>query len=114
MIDRHTKSLVDELSVIKSNHLKEMETGMEEIDRYCTILKSFEAYCTELRLIGSASDICSSVDKLVIRGDELERDHEAFIGRPHQSVEVSFQATDLNEVFQNANSNLVGKVEGRT
>src|SRR6218665_18901 len=59
MIDRHTKSLLDELSVRKSKHLKEMETGMEEIDRYCTIFASFEAYCSELTLKRSASDICT-------------------------------------------------------
>src|SRR6218665_2872500 len=44
IIDRHTKSLLDELSVIKSNQQKEMENQKEEIYRYCTILNSFEAY----------------------------------------------------------------------
>src|SRR5688572_8255675 len=43
MIDEQTKLLLDELFVIKSKRLKEMETGMEEIERYCTILRSFEA-----------------------------------------------------------------------
>src|SRR6218665_835485 len=71
VIDRQTKSLLDELSVIKSNELKEMETEMEEIDRYCTIFASFEAYCIELTLKGSASDICSSVDQIILRVDEL-------------------------------------------
>ena|SRR6218665_2541970 len=113
MIDRHTKLLLDELSVIKSNHLKEMEIGMEEIDRYCTIFTSFEAYCTELNLNGSPSDICSSIDQIILRADELEKDHEAFIGRLRKSVEVSFQTTDFGYVLQNTNNNFVGKVEGR-
>src|SRR6218665_20447 len=72
MIDKHTKSLLDELSAIKSQHLKEMETGLEEIGRCSTILESFEAYCTELTSKGSASDICSSVDELIARADELQ------------------------------------------
>ena len=112
MIDKHTKSLLDELSAIKSQHLKEMETGMEEIGRCSTILESFEAYCNELTSKGSASDICSSVDELIARADELERDHEAFVGRPRKSIEISFQATDLKDVLQISNSNLVGKVKG--
>jgi len=58
---------LDELSAIKTQHLKEMETGIEEIDRSCTVLESFEAYCKELTLKGSASDICSSVDQITVR-----------------------------------------------
>src|SRR6218665_933455 len=112
MIEQHTTLLLDELSVIKSMHIKEMETEMEEIERYCSILASFESYCTELTLKGSAIDICSSVDELLARADDLERDHETFVCRPHQSLEVSFQATDLGNVLQNANSNFVGHVEG--
>jgi len=112
MIDRHTEILLNELSVIKSKHLKEMENQKEEIERYRTIFESFDAYCTEIISTGSASDICSSVDQIIVRAGKLERDHEAFIGRPHQSVEVSFQATDLGFVFS-ASSNFVGKVEGK-
>src|SRR6218665_2451455 len=41
MIDKHTKSLLNELSVIKSKRLKEMETSMHEIDRCCTVFRSF-------------------------------------------------------------------------
>src|SRR6218665_3214979 len=111
-VDRHTKSLLDELSVMKSKHLKEMESAMEEIDRCCTILKSFEFYCTELRSKGSASEICSSVDGLIARADDLEREHEAFICRPHKSVEISFQVPNSANVLQNAGSNFVGKLEG--
>src|SRR6218665_3067398 len=112
LIDRHTELLLDELSVIKSKHLKEVENEKEEIERYQIIFESFEAYCTELRSKGSACDICSSVDQIIARADEMERQHEAFIGRPHQSVKVSFQATDLGDILQNGSSNFVGKLEG--
>jgi len=112
IIDRHTELLLDELSVIKSKNLKEMGNEKEEIERRRTILESFEVYCTELTLKGSANDICSSVDQVIARADELKRENEAFIGRPHKSVEVSFQATVLEDVLKNAGSNFVGKVEG--
>src|SRR6218665_3285571 len=95
MIDEHTKLLLDELSVIKSKHLKEMETGMQAIDRVYRISTSFKRYCTELIASGTASDICSSVDQLIHRANELESDHDASIRRPDQSVKVSFQATGL-------------------
>src|SRR6218665_2747329 len=112
MIDRHTKALLEELSVLKSKNLKELETGQDEIDRYCTILGSFEAYCTELTLKGSASDICSSVDELIVRANDLERDNEAFIYRPHKSLKVLFHAADLGDVLLNPCNNFLGKLEG--
>src|SRR6218665_3615535 len=112
MVDRQTKSLLEELSVIKSKHLKEMETRREEIDMRCTILRSFEAYCTELTSKGSASDICSSLDQLIVGASDLERDQEAFFGCPHQSIDVTFQAADLGDALQKANNNFVGNVHG--
>jgi len=112
MIDRHAQSLLDELSVIKSKHLNEIKTVMEDIDRNFTVLESFEAYCTELISKGSASDICSSADDLMVRADDLERELESFFGRPIISVEVSFQVADLRNVSKNSNSNVVGYVEG--
>src|SRR6218665_1163935 len=111
MIDEHTKLLLDELIVIKSKHLKEMETQMQEIDKYCTMLKSFEAYCTKLVSEGSPSDICSSVDQIIVRTGELGRELETFIGRPQRLVEVSFQATDLREAPR-ISSNVVGEIKG--
>jgi len=100
MVDRYTKSLL------------EMETETEEINRCCTIFKSFEAYCRELTLEGSASDICSSVDQIILRANELERDHDALVNRPLNSFKVSFHATDLLDHLQNAKSNLVRNTEG--
>src|SRR6218665_291927 len=113
MIDDHTKLLLNELSAIKARNLKKMETEMQEIDRWCTLLRSFEVYCTELVTQGTAIDICSSVDQLIDRAGELERGHEAFICRPHQSVEISFQATDLREILQRSN-NFLGLIKGIT
>src|SRR6218665_994033 len=112
MIDRDTKLLLDELSAVKSNQLKKMEDEVEVTDRSITILKGFEDYCTELVSKGSASDICSSYDDLVLRADGLEKDHQAFIGHPCKSVEVSFDTTDLREALQKFNNNVVGTIRG--
>ena len=113
MIDEHTKLLLNELSVIKVKTLEEMETEIQELNRHYTILKSFEAYCKDLISKGSASDICSSFNQLIGRAIELGRDHEVFVGRPHHSVEVSFQATDLGEILQKSN-NFLGIIKGIT
>src|SRR6218665_277732 len=112
MIDRDTKLLLDELSAVKLNQLKKMEDDLEITDRSFTILKGFKDYCTELVSKGSASDICSSYDELVLRADGLEKDHEEFIGRPHKSVEVTFKATDLRDVLQEFDNNIVGIIQG--
>src|SRR6218665_1185785 len=80
-----------------------MEDEAEKTDRSFTILKGFETYCIELISKGSASDICSSYDELILRADGLEKDHRAFIGRPRELVEVTFKATDLREVIQKFN-----------
>src|SRR6218665_924942 len=100
VVDRYTK------------YLLEMETEVEEIERLCTVFSSFEAYCTEQTLKGSASDICSSVEQIIVRAGELEMDLESLINRPHKSFEVSFHATDLLDDLQNANSNFVRNIEG--
>src|SRR6218665_3176009 len=113
IIDRHTKSLLDELYVKKSKHLKEMESQMVEIETQCTRLRNFQAYCNELRLKGSASDICSSVDVLLVRADEIDTMQEALNGRPHKLVDVAFRETDLEDILQSANvSNIVGNIKG--
>src|SRR6218665_3569080 len=98
MIDRDTKLLLDELSAVKATHLKKMQDELEITDRDFTILKGFEEYCTELVSKGSASDICSSYDELVLRADGLEKDHEGRIDLPRKSVEVTFKATDFRDV----------------
>jgi len=113
VIDRDTKLLLDELSAVKLNQLKKMEDEFEIADRNFTILKGFKEYCNELVSKGSACDICSSYDELILRADGLEKDHEEFIGRPRKAVEVSFEATDLRKVLQKFNNNVVGIIKGK-
>lgn len=112
LIDNHTKSLMEELSLIKTKQFKDCENEEEEIDRIHTIFRSFETYCTEVRSKGSSFDICSCVDQLMTRANELEKDHETFIGRLYRSSEVSFKPADCNEVLNSSSSNVVGQIQG--
>lgn len=64
----------------------------------------------ELKSKGSPSEICSCVDKLTERADELEKDHEAFISRPCRLKEVSLNATDLG--VNTWRGNIVGRIDG--
>ena len=112
MIDRDTKLLLDELSAVKSNQLKKMEDEMEITDRSFMVLKGFEDYCTELVSKGSASDICSSFNEVILKADWLEKDHKVLLGHPCKSVEVTFDATDLRETMQKFNNNVVGIIHG--
>ena len=111
MIDEHTKLLLDELSKIKSKNLKEMETRMQEIDRYDTIFRSFEAFCTGLISKGSPRDICSSFDQLIARAKELEMGHEIVIFRESLLIEVSFQTSVFRRGSQMC-GNLLGQLKG--
>lgn len=103
---------MDELSAIKCNHVKKMEIEIEQTDEFLAILRSFDVFCTELRSNAFVGDICSSAEELILRADELEKDHEAFIGRTRQSFLVSFQATD--SALYNPNCNVVGNLKGKT
>ena len=110
MIDSHTNSLLLELSQIKQKHVKEISAEKEEIERIYTILKSFEIYCTELSSKGSPCDVCSCVDELVKRTNELEKDHEAFLGPPSKKPEVSFKATDWKQLISTPQDNTIGQI----
>src|SRR6218665_3154521 len=116
MIDNQTKSLLILLDEIKNRHLKELQTEEDEFHRRVTILESFSRYCDELRSKGSASDVCRSKDELHVlrRADELEESHETYVMRPLVSFDVTFHATDLDNMLTTTNGNIIGKLKGKT
>lgn len=109
IIDQHFEYLMDELKRIKEAHLKEILAELDEIERSCVALRSFEAYCAELRSKGSAIDICGHFDELCNRAEELERDQKELLNRPSSSIEVSFIVSD----FDMSRHNIVGQIRGR-
>src|SRR6218665_173163 len=111
LIDIHTNSLLDELSLIKQKQIKDFANEAEDIDRICVIFNSFETYCTGLISKGSPSDVCGCVDELQKKLDELEKDHTVFIGRPFKNTGVSFIDSALQGLLSNRNNNIVGQIE---
>lgn len=77
------------------------------------VVKGFEGNFTKRISKGSVIDISSSIDELIARVDELEREHEAFIVRPPESVKIYFETTDLREVIQKSNNSVVKLIKGR-
>ena len=110
MVDSHTNSLLLQLSEIKQKHVKDISADKEEIEHIYSILKSFETYCTELRLKGSPCDVCDCVDELVKRANELEKDYREFIDRPYKKTKVSFKPTDLGKLLSTSQDNIVGQI----
>ena len=102
---------MEELSQIKQKQIKNFASETEDLDRICAVFNSFETYCTGLVSKGSASDVCGCVDELHARSDELEEDHKAFIGRPFQTTEVSFKASELQGLQNNSSNNIMGQIE---
>lgn len=108
LIEEHKNLVLKELLDIRDKHVKEMDERIEEADRFCTIYQSFEAYCNEIESKGSPSDVCSNVDEINRRGGELDKDHEAYIGRPCPTVDVVFKVTELDNFLETA-KNFVGQ-----
>lgn len=113
LINQHFKHVMDELNKIKKAQLKEIANDLDEIERTGVALNSFEAYCTELRSKGSASDICGFYDELCHRAEELERDQEAFLNRLCSSIEVSLEVSDFEIPIDISTHNIIGRIRGR-
>lgn len=112
MIDKHMESLLEKLNQIKQKQIEEFDSEESKIQCNYTILKRLETNCNEVTSQGSASDICRSAYELKTKAAELERDTEAFIGRPSQSTKIFFQATDLEVLLNSSGGNIVGNIHG--
>src|SRR6218665_988066 len=113
LIDSHTNSIMEELSLIKQKQIKDFASETEELDRICVVFDSFETYCTGLVSKGSASDVhvCGCVDELHRRSEELEQDNKAFIDCTFQTTEVSLKASEVQGLLSNSSNNIVGQIE---
>jgi hypothetical protein len=109
IIDRDSNLLLAELEIITSSHLKDMQIRDEEIQRYLTMIASLKAYGKEILSVGSASDICRSLDQFRTRTKEVRAtvEEEPFCEVVCRSV--SFQSTEFQE---NLERNILGKLEG--
>ena len=113
MIDIQTASLLKQLSEIKHRQLKPFEKAKAEIDHIHTVFENFETYCHQLIRKGSDSDVCSYMEELIKRANELEKDHKEFISRPVHMTEISFENADLRVGGLPCNklTNIMGRIE---
>lgn len=109
LIDQHAQSVLDELSELKKSYLKDIEETTVEAERKLTILDRFVGYCTELKLRGSASEVCSCADNFITQGDELSKETESFLNESGVFLQVDFVATPEDMLLRNV-KNVVGNL----
>lgn len=110
LVEEHAKCLLDELAAVKTKHLKEIETKLEEIGSYLAALKNFQTYCTEMKSNGAPSDICCSANDLRARGEDLRGMRTTQIPLQTSSIHFSFAASKLEETLKI--ENIVGSIKG--
>ena len=71
MIDVVTEKLMNELSSMKQERMKEIESLREEIERQLLSMESYKKYVDEVRQKGTACDIARAASDLHDRADEL-------------------------------------------
>ena len=110
-LERHTKSLLDELASLQTIALEEFGKNMEDMERHLKTLETFKNYCEEMRSKGSPSDVCRSMVDLRKRTGELKDMHSVQVKKPICRLNVSFQATQ-NQDYVNSYPNMVGVITG--
>lgn len=113
MVDKHTSSLLEEIKLLKHTQFTKFQMEKEEIEHFRIIFKSFESYSTELCSKGSASDVFGCFHDLLRRAEELHKDHDEYLGRPRESIKVSFKATDTRALPDTTDKNIVGKIKSK-
>lgn len=109
LVDKSTASILEELSVIKKQRSKEIESKKEDNETHLTILKAFQTYCNGIITKGSDSDVCRVVSDLNCRADELQKLHQSCLSQSLLSMKVVFQITKLSAP---ANTNIIGTLNG--
>ena len=108
IVDAHADHLLHELKTTKSAQLKEFLVIEEELERQMVIVESFRNYCEEVRDKATPSDVSRVADDLHVRAEELTSQVE---GRwEEECTDVTFTATDLDQLLTGNRCNLVGKI----
>jgi len=71
MIDAHRHKLMNGLSSMKQNRIKEMESPREEIEKQLSSMKSFKKHLDEVMEKGTASEIAKAATESHDQADEL-------------------------------------------
>jgi hypothetical protein len=94
MIDSEKLKLMQELSKIETNRMKEVGHVIENMEQHAQSADSLAKYAEELRNKGTASAIAQQIRALHDRASELEKlDHVQLETNDLGSIEVTFDAT---------------------
>ena len=105
MIDIHREKIMNELSSVTQNRMKEIDSLREEIETRLLSMESYKKYVDEMREKGTPCDIAIAASSLHDRADELSTFHVT--GRTLADlghVDVMFTSSgyvidDINETF---------------
>lgn len=89
--------------------MKDIQAKEEEMQRHLTIIASLKAYGKEIIAVGSASDICRSVNQFHTRTKEVQATVKNAVFYKVVCRGVLFKLTKFQE---NAKRNALGKLEG--
>ena len=102
LIDEHQKQLIQTLTLFKKNHMKELETRKDELERQSVIMESFRRYGVEMVDKGTSCDISRAANDLHVRADELVRSLKEYTSIPVPKADARFTASVVDtELIKN-------------
>jgi len=117
MIDDHREKLINELSSMKGERMKEIENLREEIERHLVSMENYKKHVDELREKGTACDIARAASGLHDKANELltadvNRRTLADLGHSHVTFTSSHSvASDVISSFGQLRLNAIKKGE---
>jgi len=111
IIDRMTKSLLNELIQVKQDRLKELEEVKEKLDYDVMLLNGFKEYAETVKVKGTPCDLSRSVNDLHVRAETLSSLHFNQFDKVLTSFSVNFESL-VNKTEQDfmTGQNLVGQI----
>lgn len=112
LIDRHTEALLGDIARVKSEGLYRLNKQRTDLDFHSTIVSSFKAYCSSLCNKGSSYDICSPVNQIVDRVNELKAQNDFHVELHLPLPTTNLQKADLSKFYELLN--VIGEIKGQT
>jgi hypothetical protein len=109
LVDSQVNELLQELQLIKSDNLKEMETLKEKFELGLQAMESFTKYSMDLKHLARPCYISRDVNALHARAEELLVTCNLPSGV--QGTLVSLTPLNSHEYSESSGHNLVGKIE---
>jgi len=112
LIDSQASELQTELQAVRASTLKEVETCKEGHELALVAMKSFTAYCTELKDKGRPCDVTGAANDLQARADELLKTYVS--AGDYNAPRTIFLSMDISELSEGAQGqNFIGRIDVR-